>query len=86
MVGAEKDRAMTLEFWILLLLYGSFVYALSVIIWVLDEAMVRAAWKEVKRWFLKMWTIRCYGFRSVTGSKTRSGRVSMLGFLKGSKR
>ncbi len=35
------------QFLILLLLYGSFVFALSVIVWTLDEAMVRAAWKEV---------------------------------------
>lgn len=38
------------QFWILMLLYGSFVFALCTIVWTLDEELVRYAWKEVKRW------------------------------------
>lgn len=38
------------EFWILFLLYGSFVFALSAIVWTLDEKLVRTAWREVMRW------------------------------------
>lgn len=39
------------EFWILMLLYGSFIFACWAIAWTLDEEIIKEIPREFKRWF-----------------------------------